>query len=65
LILADATEPKFLLSATWNAPEESFNNPNQPLWKGKSADDALSNIGANYSFVGYTVLPGLLLRCFS
>lgn len=49
---------KFLLSATWNAPEESFNNPEQPLWKGKSADDALSNIGANYSFVGYSVLPG-------
>ena len=49
---------KFLLSATWNAPEESFNNPNQPLWKGRSADDALFNIGANYSFVGYTVLPG-------
>jgi modulator of drug activity B len=49
---------KFLLSATWNAPEESFNNPKQPLWKGKSADDALSNIGANYAFVGYTVLPG-------
>lgn len=49
---------KFLLSATWNAPEESFNNPKQPLWKGKSADDALSNIGANYAFVGYTILPG-------
>lgn len=49
---------KFLLSATWNAPEESFNNPKNQLWKGKSADDALANIGANYSFVGYTVLPG-------
>lgn len=49
---------KFLLSATWNAPEESFNNPKNQLWKGKSADDALANIGTNYSFVGYTVLPG-------
>jgi len=49
---------KFLLSATWNAPEESFNNPKNQLWKGKSADDALANIGANYSFVGYTALPG-------
>lgn len=48
----------FLLSATWNAPEESFNNAKQPLWKGKSADDALFNIGANYSFIGYTVLSG-------
>lgn len=49
---------KFLLSATWNAPEKSFNNPEQPLWKGKSADDALFNVAANYLFVGFTVLPG-------
>lgn len=49
---------KFLLSATWNAPEESFSNPKNPLWKGKSADDALFAIGANYSFVGFEVLPG-------
>lgn len=49
---------KFLLSTTWNAPEESFNNPKNPTWKGKSADDALFNIGANYSFVGFEVLPG-------
>jgi modulator of drug activity B len=49
---------KFLLSATWNAPEESFNNPKQPLWKGKSADDVLFNIGANYLFVGFEVVPG-------
>lgn len=49
---------KFLLSATWNAPEESFNNPKNQLWKGKTADDALFNIGANYLFVGLDVLPG-------
>jgi modulator of drug activity B len=49
---------KFLLSATWNAPKESFNNPKNQLWKGKSADDALSNIGANYLFVGFEVVPG-------
>ncbi len=49
---------KFLLSATWNAPEESFNDPNQILWKGKSADDALFNVAANYLFVGFTVVPG-------
>lgn len=49
---------KFLLSATWNAPEESFNNPKNQLWKGKTADDALFNIGANYAFVGFEVLPG-------
>jgi len=49
---------KFLLSATWNAPEESFNDPKQVLWKGKSADDALFNVGANYLFVGFEVVPG-------
>lgn len=49
---------RFLLSATWNAPEDSFNNPNNQLWKGKSADDALFNISANYLFVGFEVLPG-------
>jgi modulator of drug activity B len=49
---------KFLLSATWNAPEGSFNDPKQTFWKGKSADDALSNVAANYLFVGFTVVPG-------
>lgn len=49
---------KFLLSATWNAPEESFNDPKQTLWKGKSADDALFNVAVNYLFVGFTVVPG-------
>nr|WP_314492652.1 NAD(P)H-dependent oxidoreductase [uncultured Chryseobacterium sp.] len=49
---------KFLISTTWNAPEESFNNPKNPTWQGKSADDALFNIGANYRFVGFEVLPG-------
>lgn len=49
---------KFLLSATWNAPKESFNDPRQTFWKGKRADDALSNVTANYLFVGFTVVPG-------
>jgi len=49
---------KFLLSATWNAPEESFNDPRQTFWKGKSADDALFNVAANYLFVGFTIVPG-------
>ncbi|TDX83223.1 NAD(P)H-dependent oxidoreductase [Epilithonimonas xixisoli] len=49
---------KFMISATWNAPEESFNNPKNPLWKGKTADDALFNIAANYLFTGFEVVPG-------
>lgn len=49
---------KFMISATWNAPEESFNNPENLLWKGKTADDALFNITANYLFTGFEVVPG-------
>lgn len=49
---------KFMICATWNAPKESFNDKNQYLFKGKSADDALFNIGANYLFTGFEVVPG-------
>jgi len=49
---------KFMICATWNAPEESFNDKNQYLFKGKSADDALFNVVANYLFTGFDVVPG-------
>ncbi|SFQ76264.1 modulator of drug activity B [Flavobacterium akiainvivens] len=49
---------KFMISATWNAPKESFNDKNQYLFKGKSADDALFNVAANYLFSGFEVVPG-------
>jgi modulator of drug activity B len=49
---------KFMISATWNAPEESFNNPKNQLWKGKTADDVLFNVAANYLFTGFDVVPG-------
>ena len=49
---------KFMICATWNAPEESFNDNNQYLFKGKSADDALFNVAANYLFTGFEVIPG-------
>jgi len=49
---------KFMISATWNAPEESFNDKKQYLFKGKSADDALFNVAANYLFTGFEVIPG-------
>lgn len=49
---------KFMISATWNAPEESFNDKNQYLFKGKSVDDALFNVAANYLFTGFEVVPG-------
>lgn len=49
---------KFMICATWNAPKESFNDVNQNLFKGRSPDDALFNVGVNYTFVGFDVLPG-------
>lgn len=49
---------KFMLSATWNAPKESFNDPAQKLWEGRSADEALFSVSVNYRFVGFEVLPG-------
>ncbi len=49
---------KYLLSATWNAPKEAFNDDNQILFEGKSADDALINLSGNYKFCGFEVLKG-------
>ena len=49
---------KYLLSATWNAPAEAFGDDRQLLFAGRSADDALFNLPANYKFCGYEVLPG-------
>ncbi len=49
---------KYLLCATWNAPKEAFDDDTQNLFNGKSADDALINLSANYKFCGYEVLKG-------
>ena len=49
---------KYMLSATWNAPEEAFNNQSQFLLNGKSADDALINISINYKFCGFEIIDG-------
>ena len=47
-----------LVNQAFTVAKESFNNPNNPLWKGKTADDALFNIAANYLFTGFEVVPG-------
>jgi NADPH dehydrogenase (quinone) len=49
---------RFMLSATWNAPKERFNDPPQKLWAGSSVDEVLFGVAANYRFVGFEVLPG-------
>lgn len=48
---------KFMVCATWNAPAEAFDNPDQQLLQGKSTADLLLNITANYRFCGYEILP--------
>lgn len=49
---------KFMVCATWNAPEESFNNPDQILFQGRSTADVFIHITSNYKFCGVEILPG-------
>lgn len=48
---------KMLLSSTWNAPADAFDNADNPVFVGRSLADALSEITATYRFCGYDVLP--------
>jgi modulator of drug activity B len=49
---------KYMISTTWNAPEDAFDNASQVLFEGKSADDALINLSVNYKFCGFEILEG-------
>ncbi|MCV9928683.1 NAD(P)H-dependent oxidoreductase [Flavobacterium sp. LS1R49] len=53
---------KFMICATWNAPKEAFNNPNQQLLRGKDTSDLFLNISSNYRFCGYDIAEGY--NCF-
>ncbi len=48
---------QYMMSLTWNAPKEAFDDPSQSLFAGKSVDDVLVSNGANYKFCGAEVLP--------
>ena len=48
---------RYMISLTWNAPEEAFNNKNQMLFAGLSVDDVFANNTANYKFCGVDILP--------
>ncbi|RWR02333.1 flavodoxin [[Pantoea] beijingensis] len=48
---------KYMLSLTWNAPEEAFNNKDQYLFQGMSADEVLLANTSNYRFCGAEILP--------
>lgn len=48
---------RYMLSLTWNAPEEAFGDEEQLLFQGKSVDDVFVSNTANYKFCGMEVLP--------
>ncbi|MCH6258445.1 NAD(P)H-dependent oxidoreductase [Puniceicoccaceae bacterium K14] len=48
---------QFMLSLTWNAPENAFNDKKQFLMEGRSADDLFFHITAAYKFCGANILP--------
>ncbi|CAN7560193.1 NAD(P)H-dependent oxidoreductase [Pseudoduganella sp. LjRoot289] len=48
---------KYMLSLTWNAPEEAFGDARQFLFEGRSVDDVFVSNTANYKFCGADVLP--------
>lgn len=53
---------KFMICATWNAPAESFGNPQQQLFQGKDTADLFLHITSNYRFCGYEILKDY--NCF-
>lgn len=53
---------KFMACATWNAPQASFNDPNQVLFEGRSTADVLIQITSNYRFCGVDIVPDY--NCF-
>ena len=46
------TNTKYMLSLTFNAPEESFNDENEYLFQGKSVDDLFFPMHMNFRFFG-------------
>jgi len=48
---------KFMVSATWNAPRGTFDNPESYLYAGKGVADVFLPITSNYKFSGYDILP--------
>lgn len=53
---------KFMICATWNAPANAFDNPENELFVGKGLTDIFLPITSNYRFCGYEVLESY--NCF-
>lgn len=50
-------DTKYMLSVTFNAPEEAFNNSEEYLFQGKSVDDLFFPQHMNFRFFGMQTLP--------
>ncbi|WP_394244148.1 NAD(P)H-dependent oxidoreductase [Vibrio astriarenae] len=51
------TNTKYMLSFTFNAPKESFDNNEEYLFQGKGVDDLMFHMHANFRFFGMSALP--------
>lgn len=51
------TKSKYMLSLTLNAPQESFDDQEEYLFQGKSVDDLMLHMHANFRFFGMQALP--------
>jgi modulator of drug activity B len=47
---------KYMLSLTWNAPEDAFDNQDQYLFEGRSVDDIFVSNTSTYKFCGIEIL---------
>ncbi|MEG9500061.1 NAD(P)H-dependent oxidoreductase [Mannheimia indoligenes] len=56
------TGKKYLLSTTFNAPKQAFDNPDEYLFQGKGLDDLHFPVHCVYRFFGMSQLPGF--ACF-
>ncbi|MDE0591495.1 NAD(P)H-dependent oxidoreductase [Halocynthiibacter sp. C4] len=46
------TDTRYMLSVTFNAPSEAFDNPDEPFFAGKSVDDMLLPVHKTLQFLG-------------
>jgi len=53
---------QYMLSLTWNAPKEAFDDKEQILFSGKSVDDVFAYNTVNYKFCGVEPVPSF--SCF-
>ena len=51
------TNTKYMLSFTFNAPQESFNDESEYLFQGRSVDDLMFHMHTNFRFFGMSALP--------